>query len=122
MFVQYIENSDSIKELIDLLNRRNAVLKHEDYLELNKLIGEFNPKENSDNIEDLKQNIERAKKSIDCVNSVKPVMENLKEDSTKSGTVENLVEGFDALNLGGFKSKKRKGKRKRKTKRFSNKK
>ena len=121
LFVQYIENSVSIKELIDLLNRRNAVLKHEDYLELNKLIGEFNPKENSDNIEDLKQNIERAKKSIDCVNSVKPVMENLKEDSTESGTVENLVEGLDTLNIGGFKSKKRKGKRKRKTKRFSNK-
>lgn len=114
LFVQFIENSESINELIHLLNdtKKEHVASHgitnDDKKEFDELLKSFVHSHYSDNIEELKQDIEQAKRDMDCVNSVKPDM-------------ENLDKGLETLNLGGFKSKKRKGKRKkRKTKRFSN--
>ena len=119
LFVQFIENSESINELIHLLNdtKNEDVASHgitiDEKKNFDRLLQTFKHSDYSENINVLKQYIEQAKLDMDCVNSVKPDMENLK-DST------DLAEGLKNLNLGGFKSKKRK--RKRKTKRFSNKK
>lgn len=96
LFVQYIENSESIKELIGLLSRRNTVLNHEDYLELNELIGNFKPENYPDNIKELKQDIEQAKKNMDCVNLY-----------SQKDVSDTLSSELEKLTLGGFKRKKR---------------
>jgi hypothetical protein len=121
LFVQFTENSESINELIHLLNdiKKEDVASHgitnDDKKEFDELLKSFVHSHYSENIEELKQHIEQAKRDMDCV---KPAMENLEEKPF----VESVSKGLATLNLGGFKSKKRKGKRKRKTKRFSNKK
>jgi len=133
LFVQFIENSESINELRDLLNKEikrlyelfgATAIQHapnglttKDIILFDSLLKNFVHSDYSENIKVLKEDIEQAKRDMNCVNSVKPDMENLEENPL----VKSAIEGLDALNLGGFKSKKRKGKRKRKTKRFSNK-
>lgn len=131
LFVQFIENSESINELRDLLNKEinrlyelfgATAIQHapnglttKDILLFDILLKNFKQTDYSENIEELKQKIEQAKRDMDCVNSVKPDMENLEE----TPLVKSAIEGLDALNLGGFKSKKRKGKRKTKRKKRS---
>jgi hypothetical protein len=127
LFVQFIENSESINELISLLNgmKQKDVSKHgitNDYKkQFEELLKNFAHVNYSENIKELKESIEQSKKSLDCVKNSSAT--SFEPDSAKNveENVENINNELQNLHLGGFKSKNRK-RIKRKTKRFSNKK